>query len=126
MADNTVPAPAAQQAPKHRRSRSTAPAWSFKPSRRLAAEGLRIQTALCVPDDQQGHIPEDRTAPDLLPPGAPIPHVGEVICLSSSSLWVVQLVIHQWQTPTALRVEVWIEWLGSSPATRSPTVPVTQ
>lgn len=126
MAANTVPAPAAKQAPKHRRARSTAAAWSFKTSRPLAAERLRTETVLCVPDDQQGHLPEDRTAAQLLPPGAPIPRVGEVISLSSAGLWVVQLVIHEWQTPTSLRVEVWLEWVGSSPGKRHQAAPVTQ
>jgi hypothetical protein len=49
-----------------------------------------------------------------LPPGAPLPREREVIYLSSTSAWSVELVVHEWLTPVDLRVEVWIRHVGSS------------
>jgi hypothetical protein len=81
---------------------------------------------LCVPDDQERHLPKRRRAPPYLPPGVPLPRVGEVIYLSSTSAWGVELVVHEWRTPTELRIEVWLTHVGSARHLRPPGFSLTQ
>ena len=69
---------------------------------------------LCVPDDQVRHLPKRRRAPESLPSYLPVPRQGEVIYLSRTSAWAVQMVVHDWQAPDELRVEVWIRHVGTS------------
>jgi len=128
MASKTVPAPGPKQAPKRepRKLGSAAAPWSFKTSRRGAPDKLHTETVLCFPEDQRVHLPEHRQAPDLLPQGAPMPRVGEVICLNSTSCWAVTLVIHEWRTPTSLCIQVWLEFLGTSRVMRNPNFTVAQ
>ena len=65
---------------------------------------------LCIPDDQPQ--PDFWCTPRVLPQGAPIPRVGELIYLNSTSAWMVSTVIHEWLAGGRLRVEVWIEHVG--------------
>jgi hypothetical protein len=81
---------------------------------------------LCVPDDQKAHLPRRRRAPAFLPPGAPLPRTGEIIYLSSSSAWGVEMVIHEWLSPVDLRIEIWITYVGSSRSRRPPGFELTQ
>ena len=71
-------------------------------------------------------MPKRRRAPPYLPPEAPIPRVGEIVYLSSSSAWVVFSVIHEWRAEHELRVEVWLERLGSARSQRPVGYVLTQ
>lgn len=85
-----------------------------------------VEIQLCVPDDQERHLPKRRRAPQYLPPTVPLPRQGEVIYLSSSSAWTVELVIHEWRSPTDLRIEVWITHLGGARERRPTGFSLTQ
>lgn len=85
-----------------------------------------IEVLLCVPDDQAKYLPKRRRAPDNLPPTAPLPRQGEVIYLSSTSAWGVQMVVHEWKTPDHLRVEVWLSHVITSNHTRPSGFSLTQ
>lgn len=87
---------------------------------------LQVEIELCVPDDQERHLPERRRAPQYLPLSAPLPRQGEVIYLSSSSAWGVELVVHEWRSPVDLRIEVWITHVGTSRQRRQPGFELTQ
>jgi len=71
-------------------------------------------------------LPDYRPAPDVLPQGSPIPRMGEFVYLSSTSAWVVRRVVHEWLSPTGLRIEVWLEWAGCARFARHPNFMVTQ
>jgi hypothetical protein len=86
----------------------------------------KITIHLCVPDDQERHLPARRRAPRYLPPTAPLPRQGEVIYLSSSSAWGVTMVIHEWRAPDELHIEVWLEHVGSSRHARPTGFTLTQ
>jgi hypothetical protein len=86
----------------------------------------QVSIHLCVPDDQEHLLPKRRRAPLYLPPEAPLPRRGEVIYLSSSSAWGVTLVIHEWRAPAELRIEVWIEHVGSARNARPSGFMLTQ
>jgi hypothetical protein len=85
-----------------------------------------VEIHLCVPDDQRQHLPKRRRAPHQLPANAPLPRVGEVLYLSSSSAWAVELVIHEWRSPEDLRIELWLTHVGSSRHARPPGFAITQ
>jgi hypothetical protein len=88
--------------------------------------GLMIEVHLCIPHDQERFLPRRRRAPIHLPLSAPLPRAGEVIYLSSSSAWGVAMVIHEWQNTEHLRVEVWLEHVGSSRQMRPTGFALTQ
>lgn len=92
----------------------------------VASASPRIEIHLCVPDDQERHLPKRRRAPQWLPLTAPLPRQGEVIYLSSSSAWGVEMVIHEWRSPQDLRVEIWITYVGSSRHRRPTGFALTQ
>lgn len=79
----------------------------------VPVQQAKVEVELCVPDDQLSFLPEHRAAPFMLPANVPVPHKGEVIYISSTSAWGVMMVIHEWRSPLDLRIEVWIEWVGS-------------
>ena len=81
---------------------------------------------LCVPEDQERHLPKRRRAPHVLPATAPLPREGEVIYLSRNSAWLVQMVIHDWVAHDVLRVEVWLEHVTSTRRARPPGYALTQ
>lgn len=85
-----------------------------------------VRIHLCIPDDQEQHLPARRRAPRYLPLNAPLPRQGEVIYLSSSSAWGVTMVIHEWLSPVELRIELWLEHVGSSRHARPTGFTVTQ
>lgn len=91
-----------------------------------APPGVRVTRHLCVPDDQERHLPKRRRAPQFLPPEAPMPRQGEVLYLSSSSAWAVELVIHEWRSPIELRIEIWITHIGSARHSRPTGFALTQ
>lgn len=86
----------------------------------------RVTIHLCVPDDQERHLPKRRRAPQFLPSSVPLPRQGEVIYLSSTSAWGVTMVIHEWRAPTDLRIEVWLEHVGSARHARPSGFTLTQ
>lgn len=85
-----------------------------------------VTVHLCIPTDQLQHAPRRRRAPYELPPGAPVPRHGEVIYLSRSSAWGVAMVVHDWQAPDELRVEVWLEHVGGRRRQSTLPAPLTQ
>lgn len=91
-----------------------------------AAASPRIEIHLCVQDDEEHLLPKRRRAPRYLPLSAPLPRKGEVIYLSSTSAWGVELVIHEWRSPADLRVEVWLTHVGSARHKRPPGFELTQ
>ena len=92
----------------------------------MTPEPTKYTAHLCVPDDQVKHLPKRRRAPDLIAAWAPIPKVGGVICLSRNSAWGVLMVVHDWQGPAILRVEVCIEHVSSERRTRPTGYTLTQ
>lgn len=72
------------------------------------APSATVVVRLCVGGHDERHIPRRRTAPQVLPNNAPLPRIGEVIYLSSTSAWGVELVIHDWRSADLLHIEVWI------------------
>lgn len=91
-----------------------------------AAASPRIEIHLCVPDEEEHLLPKRRRAPRYLPISAPLPRKGEVIYLSSTSAWGVELVIHEWRSPVDLRVEVWLTHVGNARHRRPPGFELTQ
>jgi hypothetical protein len=81
---------------------------------------------LCIPDDQEKHLPSRRRAPHYIPNGVPLPRQGEVVYLSSSSAWGVTMVIHEWRAPDDLHIELWLEHVGSSRHARPDGFTLTQ
>jgi hypothetical protein len=82
---------------------------------------------LCVPDDQVRHLPKRRKAPESLPPNVPVPRQGDVIYLSRSSAWGVEVVVYDWLAPDQLRIEIWLKHVGSAQQLReSGFVPLLQ
>jgi len=79
-----------------------APSHTLQPS---------IEVHLCVPDEQRRFLPRRRRAPEYLPPNAPLPRAGEVVYMSSTSAWGVTMVVHEWRSPSELRIQVWLEHL---------------
>lgn len=89
-------------------------------------EGVQVEIKLCVPADQERHLPRRSRAPQFLPATAPLPRQGEVIYLSSTSAWGVELVIHEWLSPRDLHVEVWITHVDSARHRRPTGFSLTQ
>lgn len=85
-----------------------------------------VSVHLCVPEDQARHLPKRRRAPHLLPRDVPLPRTGDVIYLNPQSAWGVQMVVYQWDTPDALRIEVWLEYVANSRHTRPSGFSLTQ
>ena len=81
---------------------------------------------LCIPDDQERFLPKRRKAPEYLPADVPLPRTGELLYLSSSSAWVVTRVIHEWLAGPELRIELWLDHVGSSRYERPPGFALTQ
>jgi hypothetical protein len=73
-----------------------------------------LSVHLCVPDDQARHLPKRRRAPESLPPNVPVPRQGDVIYLSRSSAWGVEVVVYDWLAPDELRIEVWLKHVGTA------------
>ena len=94
------------------------------------ADALRqpttITTHICIPDDQGWHLPKHRRAPHTLPHDVPVPRVGDVIYLSSTSAWLVNMRIYEWRGPQDLRIEIWLEWVGSARHARTAGFALTQ
>lgn len=70
--------------------------------------GVHVRVHFCIPDDQEHLLPARRRNPEVLPPHVPIPRAGEVVYLTRTSAWGVSMVIHKWETPKRLRVELWL------------------
>lgn len=87
---------------------------------------VRVFMRYMVPDDQRPLLPRRPRAPSLLPPEVPRPQRGDVVYLSSSSAWGVELVVYDWHSPVDLLLEVWLTHVGSSRARRATGFGVTQ
>lgn len=88
---------------------------------------VQTRICLCIPEEQQRYLPKRRRAPAHLPLGIPLPRQGEVIYLSSTSAWGVAMVIHEWESPDQLRIEVWLEHVAAGARhTRPPGFALTQ
>jgi hypothetical protein len=87
---------------------------------------ITVEIRFCVPDDQEQFLPRRRRHPSTLPGHAPLPRVGEVVYLSSSSAWGVTMVIHEWRSPSRLRVELWLEFVSGGRMRRPTGSEVTQ
>lgn len=61
-----------------------------------------------------------------LPLEAPLPRIGEVIYLSSSSAWGVAMVIHEWRSAQDLRIELWLEHVHAARQQRPSGFSITQ
>lgn len=85
-----------------------------------------VQVHLCIPEDQKHFVPKRRRAPNFLPANVPLPRAGELVYLSSTSAWGVSMVIHEWRTPSDLRIEVWLEHLGGGAHGRPEGFALTQ
>lgn len=81
---------------------------------RLLDPAVGPDLRLCIPDDQLPHLPPFQSVTTVWPKGAPFPRVGEVIYLTSTSAWVVKIMIHEFVPGGALRHEAWLEWIGSA------------
>lgn len=81
---------------------------------------------LCIPDDQRHHLPEHQAIAQTMPVGASRPVAGDVVYLTSTSAWVVRMVIHELLPEGRVRVEVWLEWVGSARHVRPAGFTVTQ
>ena len=91
-----------------------------------AKQPLTMSVHLCIPEDQMTHAPKRRRAPHTLPEGAPLPRLGDFVYLSSTSAWVVRRVVHEWRAVDELRIEVWLDWMGSARYARHVDFAVTQ
>ena len=95
-------------------------------ARRVAAHAARgsvkaVATSnvhLCISDEQLMHFPSGQAMPTW-PAGAPLPHAGEVIYLTSTSAWAVRIVIHEFMRGS-VRTEVHLEWIGAARHLRDP------
>ena len=85
-----------------------------------------ITVHLCIPEDQHRHLPKRRRAPDVLPLDAPLPRQGDVLYLSTTSAWGVQMVIHHWLDVQTVRIEVWLQYVSSSRDARPTGFMLTQ
>lgn len=81
--------------------------------RRLAQPASTTDVHLCIPDDQLVHLTQGQAIPQW-PAGRRLPRNGEVIYLTSTSAWVVVMVIHELLPGSDVRVEVWLEWVGAA------------
>lgn len=107
---------------------STAPRTRTRSSKRnrLLTPATHIEIHLCIPDDQEKWLPKRRRAPINLPLTAPLPRMGEVIYLSSSSAWGVAMVIHEWRGTHDLRIELWLEHVHAARHQRPSGFSITQ
>jgi hypothetical protein len=78
------------------------------------------EVRLMIPDDQVRHLPDAPRIPDRLPPGSVLPRQGDVIYLTSTSAWAVSVVIHELLCGDRVRIEVWLDWVGSARHARDP------
>lgn len=85
-----------------------------------------VEVQLCVADDQEEYLPRRRRAPGTLPRNVPVPGIGDVIYLNSTSAWVVKLVIHEWRTPQYVHIGVWLEHVNSPRHGAPPGFALTQ
>ena len=68
---------------------------------------------LCIPDDQIAHFPQGQAIPTW-PLGVQPPRIGEVIYLTSTSAWVVSMVVNELVHGGGVRIEAWLDWIGAS------------
>ena len=92
----------------------------------MGAADITVEVCYCIPEDQRPHLPKRRRAPDCYGAGLPVPRMGEIVYLSSSSAWLVIMVIHEWRGAGLLRVEVWLEHVGGARLARPPGFALTQ
>jgi len=72
-------------------------------------------------DETAAPLPKRRQIPEALPFGAPLPRAGEIVYVSSTSAWRVRLVLHEWLSPSYLRIVVLVDYEGTTH--HAPDVP---
>ena len=90
-----------------------------RPRRAARVPAPETSVTLCIPDDQLVHFPQGVSFPTW-PAENQLPRKGEVIYLTSTSAWAVEIVIHEFLAGGAVRVEVWLAWAGSARHRGSP------
>lgn len=93
---------------------------------RSSTGGVTVELCFCVADDQEVHLPKRRRAPKRLPVDVPLPRVGEIVYLSSTSAWEVRTIVHEWRAADLLRIEVWLAYAGGARSIRTPGFELTQ
>ena len=71
-------------------------------------------------DESDAPLPKRRRTPRMLPITAPLPRIGEVLYLTSTSAWRVVMVVHEWLAPDHLTIVVWLTHAGSTHHTTPP------
>lgn len=79
-----------------------------------------ISIELRATDDSTEPLPRRRRAPRTLPITAPLPRIGEIIYLNSTSAWRVLMVVHEWLAPDHLVIVLWLTHAGATHHTSSP------
>lgn len=74
---------------------------------------------LCIPEDQYVHLSHGQAVPSW-PEGVPVPRMGEVVYLSSTSAWAVAMVIYELLPGGHMRTEIWLEHVHAARHQRSP------
>lgn len=92
----------------------------------MQRQPTQVTVHLCVPEDQKRYLPRRRLAPHMLPLDAPLPKQGDVLYLSTTSAWGVQMVVHQWVDVHTVRIEVWLQHVHSSRDARPTGFMLTQ
>lgn len=85
-----------------------------------------VTVHLCIPEDQRMHAPKRRRAPTPVPASVPLPRIGEVVYLSSTTAWQVSGLTHEWRSSVELRIEVWLDYIGPARFGRPPEFATTQ
>ena len=65
-------------------------------------------------------LPKRRRTPTRLPLTAPLPRVGEILYLNSTSAWRVAMVVHEWLASDHLTIVVWLTHLGHTHHSSAP------
>lgn len=86
--------------------------------------GPRVVVTLRIPDDQLQYAHDIPMWALQLPPGSPVPRVGEVVYLSSTSAWAVGFVVHERLSRELTRVECVISYMGAARYLREPGTPL--
>lgn len=74
-----------------------------------------FEAHLCIPEDQVQYLPPGQHVRTLWPSGAAIPKREDIVYLTSTSAWVVFIVVHELlDGGQDVRVELWLNWIGAS------------
>lgn len=91
-----------------------------------AVKPTNVTAHYCVTDEEEIHLPRRRRHPRLLPRDVPLPRVGELVYLSSTSSWSVKRIVYEWRNSHDMRIQVWLEYEGPTHFGRPPGFELTQ